>query len=176
MKANKKEQRGILITKNSTVIFIQEKHPAYSDLSQCDLALTTVGANTAELGSLNIPMIVVVPTQHILVMDAWDGLTGLLARLPILKWCIGILISFLKLRKRDFMAWPNISAKRMIVPERVGHITPKQIALEAIGWLNSPKRLSGQKDDLKALRGERGATKKFCNQIFNLLREKKLFY
>ena len=74
------------------------------------------------------------------------------------------------------MAWPNISAKRMIVPERVGHITPKQIALEAIGWLNSPKRLSGQKDDLKALRGERGATKKFCNQIFNLLREKKLFY
>ncbi len=174
VKANNKDSRGILTTKNSTVIFIQEKHPAYSDLSQCDLALTTVGANTAELGSLNIPMIVVVPTQHILIMEAWDGLVGLLARLPILKWCLGILISFLKLRKRGFMAWPNISAKRMIVPERVGHITPKQIALEAIDWLNSPSRLSGQKADLKALRGERGATKKFCREIINLLKDKNL--
>ena len=72
------------------------------------------------------------------------------------------------------MAWPNISAKRMIVPERVGKITPKQIALEAIDWLNSPSRLSGQKEDLKALRGERGATKKFCKEIINLLEEKKL--
>ena len=174
IKTNKEDKRGILTTKNSTIILIQEKHPAYSDLSQCELALTTVGANTAELGSLNIPMIVVVPTQHILVMEAWDGFIGLIARLPILKYILGILISFLKMRRRGFMAWPNISARRMIVPERVGHITPKQIALEAIDWLNSPSRLSGQKEDLKALRGERGATKKFCEEIINLLKEKNL--
>ena len=174
IKANNKEKRGILTTENSTIILIQENHPAYSDLSQCDLALTTIGANTAELGSLNIPMIVVVPTQHILVMEAWDGLIGLIARLPILKWCLGLLISFLKMRKRGFMAWPNISAKRMIVPERVGHITPTQIAEEAVDWLNSPSRLSGQKEDLQSLRGNKGATKKFCQQIINLLEEKKL--
>ncbi|WP_269604086.1 glycosyl transferase [Prochlorococcus marinus] len=173
-KANFKEARGILITKNSTVILIQEKHPAYSDLSQCDIALTTVGANTAELGALNIPMIVVVPTQHILVMEAWDGFVGLIARLPILKWCLGLLISFIKLKKRGYMAWPNISAKKMIVPERVGHITPTQIAEETIDWLNSPTRLSGQKEDLQALRGSKGAAKKFCQQIINLLQEKKL--
>ena len=174
IKANNKEKRGILTTENSTIILIQENHPAYSDLSQCDLALTTIGANTAELGSLNIPMIVVVPTQHILVMEAWDGLIGLIARLPILKWCLGLLISFLKMRKRGFMAWPNISAKRMIVPERVGHISPTQIAEEAVDWLNSPARLSGQKEDLQSLRGNKGATKKFCKQIINLLEEKKL--
>ncbi len=173
-KANNKEARGILITKNSTVILIQEKYPAYNDLSQCDIALTTVGANTAELGSLNIPMIVVVPTQHILVMEAWDGLLGLIARLPILKWCLGLLISFVKLRKRGFMAWPNISAKRMVVPERIGHITTEQIAEETIDWLNSPSRLAGQKEDLQALRGTRGATKKFCQEIINLLTQKKL--
>ena len=174
IKTSNKQTRGILITKNFTEIYIQEKHPAYSDLSQCDLALTTIGANTAELGSLNIPMIVIVPTQHMLAMEAWDGLVGLIARLPLFKWCLGLLISFLKLRKRGFMAWPNISAKRMIVPERVGNITPTQIAMEAIDWLNSPSRLSGQKEDLKALRGERGATKKFCEEIINLLKEKKL--
>jgi lipid A disaccharide synthetase len=171
-KANNKEQRGILITNNSTVILVQEKHPAYSDLSQCDIALTTVGANTAELGSLNIPMIVVVPTQHIQVMEAWDGLVGLIARLPILKWCLGLFISFMKMRKRGFMAWPNISAKRMIVPERIGHITTSQIANETIDWLNSPSRLSGQKEDLQSLRGKKGATQKFCQEIINLLEEK----
>jgi len=173
-KTNNKESRSILITNNSTVILLQEKHPAYSDLSQCEIALTTVGANTAELGALNIPMIVVVPTQHILVMEAWDGIVGLIARLPILKWCLGLLISLVKLRKRGFMAWPNISAKKMIVPERIGHITTSQIAEETIDWLNSPSRLSGQKEDLRALRGDKGAVKKFCQEIINLLEEKKL--
>ena len=61
----------------------------------------------------------------------------------------------------------------MIVPERIGHITPQQIAEEAIDWLNSPSRLSGQKKDLQALRGNKGATKKFCRQIISLLEEKK---
>ena len=173
-KANNQETRGVLTTKNSTIILIQEKHPAYSDLSQCDLALTTVGANTAELGSLNIPMIVVIPTQHILVMEAWDGFLGLIARLPILKRVLGLLISFLKMRKRGFMAWPNIFAKRMIVPERVGNITPHQIAEEAIDWINSPSRLFGQKEDLKEIRGNKGATKKFCQLIIDLLAEKNL--
>ena len=172
VKANNKEKRGILITKNSTVILIQEKHPAYDDLSQCDLAITTVGANTAELGSLNIPMIVVVPIQHISVMEAWDGLIGLIGRLPIFKWFLGLLINYLKMRNRGFMAWPNISAKRMIVPERIGKVTPKQIAQEAIDWIKSPSRLTGQKEDLQALRGKKGATKKFCQEIINLLEEK----
>ena len=173
-KATNQKTRGILITKHSTEILIQEKHPAYSDLSQCDLALTTVGANTAELGSLTIPMIVVVPTQHILVMEAWDGLVGLIARLPIIKWFLGILINFVKMRKRGYMAWPNISAKRMIVPERVGAISPQQIAEEAIDWINSPSRLIGQKNDLQSLRGVKGARHKFCEEIIDLLKEKNL--
>ena len=172
VKASNKEKRGILITKNSTVILIQEKHPAYDDLSQCDLAITTVGANTAELGSLNIPMIVVVPIQHISVMEAWDGLIGLIGRLPILKWFLGLLINYLKMRNRGFMAWPNISAKRMIVPERIGKVTPKQIAQEASDWIKSPSRLIGQKEDLQALRGKKCAKKKFCQEIINLLEEK----
>jgi lipid-A-disaccharide synthase len=38
------------------------------------LCLTTVGANTAELGSLAVPMIVLLPTQQLDAMRAWDGL------------------------------------------------------------------------------------------------------
>ena len=174
IKANNEEKRGILITNNLTEILLLEKYPAYSELIQCNIAITTVGANTAELGSLKIPMIVVIPTQHILVMEAWDGLLGLIARLPILKLCLGLIISHVKLRKKRLMAWPNISAKRMIVPERIGHITTAQIAEETIGWINSPSRLNGQKEDLQALRGEKGATHKFCQEIINLLTKKNL--
>ena len=71
-----------LITNAGTEINLYENHPAHSLLSQCTLALTTVGANTAELGALGVPMIVIVPTQHLHVMQAWDGILGLIGRLP----------------------------------------------------------------------------------------------
>ena len=45
---------------------------------------------------------------------------------------------------------------------------------ETIEWINSPSRLSGQKEDLKLLRGEKGATQKFCQEIIKLLTIKKL--
>ena len=58
-----------LITKAGTEIDLHDNPPAHSPLSQCNLALTTVGANTAELGALGVPMIVIVPTQHLNVMQ-----------------------------------------------------------------------------------------------------------
>ena len=129
---------GVLITAAGTRIQLLEQHPAHGPLSQCDLALTTVGANTAELGALAVPMIVIVPTQHLEVMQAWDGGLGLLARLPGLRRLIGALLTFWRLRNNGLMAWPNISAGRAVVPERVGAINPEQIAAEAADWLNAP--------------------------------------
>ena len=157
------------ITRNGTEIHLQENPPAHGPLSQCQLALTTVGANTAELGALGVPMIVLVPTQHLGVMQAWDGWLGLLARLPGLRRLIGLLLSAWRLRNHGFMAWPNISAGRMVVPERVGPITPEQIALEAESWLATPERLKGQRDDLRGLRGEPGAVRGLAEEVQGLL-------
>ena len=126
-------------------------------LSQCALALTTVGANTAELGALGVPMLVLVPTQHLAVMQAWDGGLGILARLPILRWLLGAVLAAWRMRNHGFLAWPNISAGRAVVPERVGTITPEAIAAEAADWLASPERLQGMQDDLRSLRGQPGA-------------------
>ncbi|ABX07998.1 cyanobacteria-specific protein lipid A disaccharide synthetase-like protein [Prochlorococcus marinus str. MIT 9211] len=159
----------VMITKAGTEITLIEEHPAHNALSQCDLALTTVGANTAELGALAVPMIVIIPTQHLNVMQAWDGFLGIIGRLPILKWFIGILISFWRLRKKGYMAWPNISANRLIVPERIGTLYPKDLAQEAFDWLQSPNRLEGQKEDLRSLRGQPGATKRMTKEIINLI-------
>ncbi len=160
---------GRFITRAGTVIHLQEEHPAHGALSQCDLALTTVGANTAELGALGVPMIVIVPTQHLAVMQAWDGWIGLLARLPGLRWCIGLLVSAWRLRRHGLMAWPNISAGRMVVPERMGAISPQEIADEANGWLKSPKRLKGMREDLQSLRGQPGAVSALVKEVRGLL-------
>ena len=159
----------ILITKGRTRIRLVEGRIAQNSLSQCDLALTTVGANTAELGALGIPMIVIIPTQHLNVMQAWDGILGIIARLPILKCFIGILISIWRLRKKRFMAWPNISSNKMIVPERIGTIYPIDIAKEAYEWLISPERLEGQKEDLRSLRGSAGASERMAEEIIKLI-------
>ncbi len=158
-----------IITSENTKIHLIEDNPAYSILSQCDIAITTVGANTSELGALCIPMIVVLPTQHFNVMEAWDGLIGIIARLPFMKKCLGWLISYWRIRGQKYIAWPNIKANKMIVPERIGMIRPIDIALEANYWLKSKERLKGQKEDLKALRGNTGAIKCIVQEIKMLI-------
>ena len=163
--------KGKLITTMGTNIYIEEKQPAHLSLSQCNLAITTIGANTSELGALTVPMIVVIPTQHINAMKAWDGFLGIIARIPFISSFLNFLLSKWRLRKNNFLAWPNISAGRIVVPEKVGHISPKEIAEEAINWLNSPARLKGQKEDLRSLRGESGAVSKTIHEIMNLLKK-----
>lgn len=160
---------GHLCTRRGTEVLLLEDHPAHGPLSQCSLALTTVGANTAELGALGIPMIVLVPTQHLHLMQAWDGWMGLLARLPGLRRLLGVALTAWRMRNRGFLAWPNISAGRAVVPERVGPITPDQIAAEAADWLREPDRLAGMRDDLRSLRGESGAVDALAALVQELL-------
>jgi hypothetical protein len=162
-------QGDLLVTAAGTKIRLLEESPAHGALSQCQLALTTVGANTAELGALGLPMIVLVPTQHLGVMQAWDGWMGLLARLPLLRRLLGVALTAWRMRNRGFLAWPNISAGRAVVPERVGAITPQQIAAEAADWLGHPDRLAGMAEDLRSLRGRTGAVGALGSMVLNLL-------
>jgi hypothetical protein len=160
---------GLLLrTPAGTPIHLETAHPAHGPLSQCALALTTVGANTAELGALGVPMIVLVPTQHLHLMQAWDGGLGILARLPLLRRLFGVALTAWRMRHRGFLAWPNISAGRLVVPERVGAITPEEIAAEAAGWLAQPGRLEGVRADLRALRGQPGAVDAVARMVLGL--------
>ena len=73
------------------------------------------------------------------------------------------------MRHHGFLAWPNISAGRLVVPERVGAITPEQIAEEAAGWLNQPARLEDMRDELRSLRGQPGAVAALAGMVRQLL-------
>ncbi|MCC3564883.1 MULTISPECIES: lipid-A-disaccharide synthase [unclassified Microcoleus] len=141
--------------------------PAYDLLSKCSLCLTTVGANTAELGSLAVPMIVLIPTQQLDAMKAWDGLPGLLANLPLVGSVFATAINWLilQLGKGKLYAWPNIWAGEEIVPELIGRLEADVVADLAIDYLSHPDKLARMGDRLRSVRGESGAARKIAELV-----------
>ncbi|MEG4022889.1 lipid-A-disaccharide synthase [Microcoleus sp. S13C4] len=156
-----------LQTANNLQVELWTQTPAYDLLSECSLCLTTVGANTAELGSLAVPMIVLIPTQQLDAMKAWDGLPGLLANLPLVGSAFATVINWLiwRLGKGKLYAWPNIWAQEKIVPELIGKLEPDAVAQLAIDYLSDPEKLAQMGDRLRAVRGESGAAKKIAELV-----------
>ena len=157
----------VIETSNNAKIYLINKHPCYEVLKKCDLAITTVGANTAELASLALPMIVVLPTQHLNVMNAWDGILGIIGKISFINKFFTFIIKICFIKQKKFFAWPNIKTKKLIVPERIGNISPKQIANEALFLIKNKKFLKEQKINLLKQRGKTGAVKKLAYIIFN---------
>ena len=156
-----------LQTANGLQIELWTETPAYDLLSECSLCLTTVGANTAELGSLAVPMIVLLPTQQLDAMKAWDGLPGLLANLPLVGSVFATAINWLiwQFGKRKLYAWPNIWAQEEIVPELMGKLEPEVVAKLAIDYLSHPEKLAQMGDRLRSVRGESGAAHKIAQLV-----------
>ncbi|MEB3216014.1 MAG: lipid-A-disaccharide synthase [Nostocales cyanobacterium 94392] len=141
------------------------EHPAYDILSKCSICLTTVGANTAELGSLAVPMIVLLPTQQLDAMRSWDGIPGLLVNLPLIGSGVAKLINWSFLRRKGLLAWPNIWAKKEIVPELVGKLQPSKVGDIVIDYLQNPAKLSDIRENLRSVRGETGAATKLTQLV-----------
>jgi hypothetical protein len=150
-------------------IELYTKSPAHPLLAKCRLCFTTVGANTAELGALAVPMIVLLPTQQLDAMRSWDGIPGLLANLPGVGTLFARLINGWFLRKIRLLAWPNIWAGEAIVPELVGHLVPRELAEMAIDWLNHPEKLAHIQTQLRQVRGDRGAAQKLAQLVVDCL-------
>ena len=157
----------VLKTENNTKIYLLASGPTYPILKQCELAITTVGANTAELAAINLPMIVVLPTQHLSLMTAWEGIFGIIGKIPILNKIISLSIKTWYLNNKKFFSWPNIKSKKLIVPERIGKFTPKEIAHEVLFLLKNKKLLQYQKDELRRERGKKGAVQKLTKLIID---------
>jgi lipid-A-disaccharide synthase len=161
-----------LKTNSGVRVDLSTQFPAYDVLTQCSLCITTVGANTAELGALGVPMIVLVPTQQMDVMRAWDGLPGLLANLPGVGSAFAKVINQLALRRVGLLAWPNIWAKAEIVPELVGELQPQEIAAKVIHYLDHPEQLNDMRKKLRQVRGQPGAAEKLVQLVGEELNHK----
>ncbi|NJK58098.1 MAG: lipid-A-disaccharide synthase [Pleurocapsa sp. SU_5_0] len=154
-----------LITSGGTKIELVTEFPAYQTIIDCQLCLTTVGANTAELTALRVPMIVLLPTQQLDAMRSWDGLPGILANLPGIGTVFAKVINWLVLRQGRLFAWPNIWAGTEIVPELVGKLEPETVAQLVLDYLQHPERLKIMSDRLNAVRGQTGAAQQIADII-----------
>ena len=161
----------VIKTSKNTKIYLIEKHPCYEVLKKCDLAITTVGANTAELAAITLPMLVVLPTQHLNMMNAWDGIFGVIGKISFINRFLTFIIKNFYFKKKKFFAWPNIKAKRMIVPERIGNISPRRIAREVLFLIKNRNKLKSIRNNLHKERGDKGAAEKLASIIFNSIKK-----
>ena len=161
----------VIETTKNTKIYLINKHPCYEILKECDLAITTVGANTAELAAIALPMLVVLPTQHLNMMNAWDGIFGVIGKISFINRFLTFIIKNFYFKKKKFFAWPNIKAKKMIVPERIGNISPRKIAEEVLLLVKNRDELKNISENLLKERGRKGATKKLAYMIFNSIKK-----
>jgi lipid-A-disaccharide synthase len=150
-------------------IALHTQFPAYGVLAQCRLCLTTVGANTAELGAMAVPMLVLIPTQRMDAMRAWDGIPGILANLPGIGPLFARLINWWFLRKPRLLAWPNIWAGEMIVPELIGRLQPDHVAKLVLDYLEQPDKLQAMRDRLRQVRGKAGAADRLAELVIQRL-------
>jgi lipid A disaccharide synthetase len=161
-----------LQTDKGLKVELHTEFPAYDWLSECTLCLTTVGANTAELGGLGVPMIVLIALQQLDAMRAWDGLPGILVNLPLVGSPISKIVNTIAYRtmgSRKF-AWPNIWAGQTeIVPELVGNLDAKTVAEFTLDYLQHPEKLAAMRSALRQVRGEAGAADKLAAIVESLL-------
>ena len=150
------------LTSTGLIVELKQENPAYHLLSQCSICLTTVGANTAELGALAVPMIVLLPTQQLDAMRSWDGLPGILANLPFMGTTFARIINWWMLKNKGLLAWPNIWAQAEIVPELVGKLQPKEVGEMVLDLLANPEKLEAIRHKLRSVRGEGGAAEKLA--------------
>ena len=103
--------------------------------------------------------------------SSWDGIFGIIGKIPFINKLITLLIRNWNLNTKRFFSWPNIKARKLIVPERIGDISPKQIAKEAELLINNRENLQNIKDNLLKQRGENGAVKKLAYIIFDSIKK-----
>ncbi len=167
------ENKYYLQTSGGIKIKLITQFPCYEELKQCDLCLTTVGANTAQLGALSIPMIILIPTYQLTAMKSWDGLPGLLANLPLIGDRFATLINKIAIdytrKNNKLYGWPNIWAKKEIVPELIGNLTVTQVGDLVLDLLENKEKLEQIKSQLKQVRGESGASAKIADLVSQIV-------
>jgi lipid-A-disaccharide synthase len=146
--------------------------PCYNILKKCRICLTTIGANTAQLGALGVPMIVLIPSYQLDAMKSWDGLPGLLVNLPLIGTNLAKLINWFAveytIKNKRLYAWPNLWAKKEIVPEFIGNLKVENIGNIVLNYLENPQLLEKMKNNLRQVRGKSGAAAKIAQIILDL--------
>jgi lipid-A-disaccharide synthase len=157
------------ITAQGTLIQLHQTFPAHDLWRRSQLCITTIGANTAELAALGVPMIVLIPTNDMDTPVGWDGLLGLLARVPGFNRLVNGVMVWMLTRSRRLFAWPNLWAGEELVPELLGQLDGPTVAALIASYLDRPERLTAMGDRLQRECGAPGAAQRLVALIQSAL-------
>ena len=166
-----------LVTAGGTHITIHQHFPAYKQLAASDLAISTVGTITDELGKLGIPMIILSPEMiyHYKLYQSnlhhhLDGIIGLALRIPLVQRLLTPLVFKLYFSgKRKLFAWPNKHAGKEIVPE-ITQATSTEVAKKIFDLIENPSSLQQIRLNLKIMQTEPGGAATISRTISELLK------
>lgn len=143
---------------------IEVKRGDRSSIRNADLALTIPGTNTLELALMRVPTLVVLPfslAPQIPVEGAIEWLT----RVPRLGLALKLALARRHISRRPYLALPNMRAKRLIMPELVGDVTPEQVADEGAKLIRDPAARHKLAEALEAISVETGASRRILAAI-----------
>ncbi len=130
-----------------------------SSILGSDLVLTIPGSNTLELALMRIPSIVVLPTNRPLPIPA-EGVVEWITRTPVVGPALKRLYIREAIRRIPYVALPNMRARRRIMPELVGPVTPEQVATESAQLLNDREARRRLTEDLSTIPNDTGASRR----------------
>jgi hypothetical protein len=126
------------------------------------IAVTIPGTTTAELAALGIPMVVFLPLVHSDKVPI-PGPLNYVNKIPLIGRYIKRVLAHQLVKSLKFVAIPNRRAKRLIVPEVVGYITPPEVAGQIVMVLRSDRRKIIS--DLQAVMGMPGAAEALVGEL-----------
>ncbi len=129
-----------------------------------DVAITIPGTNTAQLGAMGLPMIVIFPLDRPDQIPL-EGLADLIGKIPFLGVLFKKALAAYINSKVKYFSLPNKLANQTIITELRGKIEPRNLAIQALALLGDPLRRTEMSMKLKAAMGEPGAAVKIVQAI-----------
>ncbi len=169
-----RDNQTYLVTEGGLEILIWQRAPAYDVMRLCRVCVTTVGVNTAELAALGVPMVVVIPLNKVEIMKAWDGIPGLAMQLPLVGNFIARQLNPWLIKRMGLLAWPNLLAQEMIVPELKQVLTPADIAAATEPFLTDDALWQNTHNRLIETMGQPGAVANLLVLVEEALQQKQL--
>lgn len=130
------------------------------------VVVTLPGTNTAELGAMGVPMVMLLPTWSA-ELSPLPGLAGHLGRLPVVGRRIKRAVGEATVRSMRFFSHPNRRAGRAVVPELVGQITAAQVADAALDILATDT--GPLEAELRSIMGGPGAARRLAGELVGYL-------
>ena len=131
-----------------------------------DYALTQPGTNTLELMHCGLPALVAAPNDFLDFIPL-AGLRGFVSSLPVVGRKIRKAAAERLLARYDgFISLPNRMARRAVMDELYGDVSPQDVAHRVAAVLADPEALRAKRAELLALSGpNRGATQALCDAM-----------